>query len=50
MAAKMDVLTGFDELMASAGRRFTTALNELERYRTGSAKAVRDIGICCGRA
>ena len=43
MAAKIDVLTGFDQLMASAESRFTSALNELERYRAGPAKAVRDI-------
>ena len=43
MAAKIDVMAGFDELMASAEGRFTTALKELERYRAGAAKAVREI-------
>jgi hypothetical protein len=43
MAAKIDVMAGFDELMASAERRFTTALRELERYRAGAAKTVQDI-------
>ena len=43
MAAKIDVITGFDHLMAAAEGRFTTALRELERYRTGTAKRVRDI-------
>ena len=39
MAAKIDVLAA----MVSAESRFTSALNELERYRAGTAKAVRDI-------
>ncbi len=43
MAAKIDVMTGFDHLMAAAEGRFTTALKELERYRAGTAKTVRDI-------
>ena len=43
MAVKIDVLAGFDALMASAETRFSTALNELERYLAGAAKAVRDI-------
>ena len=41
MAAKIDLMAGFDELMASAEGRFTTALRELERYRAGTAKTVR---------
>ena len=43
MAAKIDVMAGFDQLMASAEGRFTTALKELERYRAGTAKKVQDI-------
>jgi hypothetical protein len=43
MAAKIDVITGFDHLMAAAEGRFTTALKELERYRAGTAKKVQDI-------
>ena len=43
MAAKIDVLAGFDELMAAAEARFSGVLNELERYRKGAAKTVRDI-------
>jgi hypothetical protein len=43
MAAKIDVMTGFDHLMAAAEGRFTTALKELERYRAGTAKTVQDI-------
>ena len=43
MAAKIDVMAGFDNLMAAAEGRFTTALKELERYRAGTAKRVRDI-------
>lgn len=43
MAAKIDLMAGFDELMASAEGRFTTALKELERYRAGTAQKVRDI-------
>jgi hypothetical protein len=43
MAAKIDLMAGFDELMASVEARFTTALRELERYRAGAAKAVQDI-------
>ena len=43
MAAKFDVMAGFDSLMAAAEGRFTTALKELERYRAGTAKTVRDI-------
>ena len=43
IAAKIDVMAGFDELMASAEGRFTTALRELERYRAGTAKTVRDM-------
>jgi hypothetical protein len=43
MAAKIDLVAGFDELMASVEARFTTALKELERYRAGTAKAVQDI-------
>lgn len=43
MAIKIDVMAGFDALMASAERRFTTALKELERYRVGTAQKVRDV-------
>jgi hypothetical protein len=43
MAAKIDVMAGLDALAASAEGRFTTALKELERYRAGAAKTVRDI-------
>lgn len=43
MAVKIDVMAGFDELMAAAEGRFTTSLKEFERYRAGSAKAVQDI-------
>jgi hypothetical protein len=43
MAAKIDVMAGFDELMASVEGRFTAALKELERYRAGTAKKVQDI-------
>jgi hypothetical protein len=43
MAAKIDVMAGLDALAASAEARFTTALKELERYRAGTAKTVRDI-------
>jgi hypothetical protein len=43
MAAKIDLMAGFDALMASVEGRFTTALKELERYRAGTAKAVQDI-------
>ena len=43
MAAKIDVMAGLDALAASAEARFTTALKELERYRAGAAKTVRDI-------
>ena len=43
MAAKIDVMAGFDHLMGEAEGRFTTALSELERYRAGTAKVVRSI-------
>jgi hypothetical protein len=43
MAAKIDVMAGFDDLMAAAEGRFTIALRELERYRAGSARKVQDI-------
>ena len=43
MAAKIDLMAGLDELAASVEGRFTTALKELERYRAGTARAVRDI-------
>jgi hypothetical protein len=43
MAAKIDVMAGFDDLMAAVEGRFTTALKELERYRAGTAKTVRDV-------
>ena len=43
MALRIDVMAGFDELMAAAEGRFTTALKELERYRAGTATRVRDI-------
>ncbi len=43
MAAKIDLMAGFDHLMAAAEGRFTTSLRELERYRAGTAKTVQDI-------
>lgn len=43
MAAKIDVMAGLDALTAAAESRFTTALKELERYRVGAAKTVREI-------
>ena len=41
MAAKIDLMAGFDHLMAAAEGRFTTSLRELERYRAGTAKTVQ---------
>jgi hypothetical protein len=43
MAAKIDLMAGFDQLAGAAEGRFTIALKELDRYRAGAAKVVRDI-------
>jgi hypothetical protein len=42
-AVRIDVMAGFDAQAAAVEGRFTTALKELDRYRAGAAKTVRDV-------
>lgn len=43
LVGKIDLIRAFDALMASAESRFAAALRELQRYRRGADKAVREI-------
>jgi hypothetical protein len=42
-AVRIDIMAGFDAQAAAVEGRFTTALKELDRYRAGAAKTVRDV-------